>query len=307
MIKEKEVIDCTHYGLNIYAHILRKYYPKQWISLSGKQCKPARNPFNKNKRTLNLFNHDWMFRYEDSDLKDFSGNPFDFAQLHYKLSGEDLLQKLNSELNLRIGEKRQSLINKNLEFEAESKEEKQPIIIPFFSFFKRPVTNTQPADEITLGKLYQLIKSDTYKQQTIKLRSIADKDQARMYKAKEFDYVTFSGTFSKRNDAALIIHSGLLTIDFDHISDILSLKKQLLNDRYFETELMFISPSGKGLKWIIPINITRATHQDYFQAVSAYIKHTYKLEVDKSGKDLSRACFLPYDQKVYINPKYLNQ
>jgi hypothetical protein len=32
---------------------------------------------------------------------------------------------------------------------------------------------------------------------------------------------------------------------------------------------------------------------------------TYQLEVDKSGKDISRACFLPYDSEVFINPKYL--
>ncbi len=305
MIKEKEVLDRTHYGLNIYAHIIRQYYPKYWISLSGKQCKPARNPFNDNRRTLNLYNQDWVFLYKDSELKDFSGNPFDFAQLHYKLSGEDLLQKLNNELNLRIGVKKKSFITKNPE--TVSQVLQAQINIPNFSFFKRPVTNTQPSDKINLVKLYQLIKSDTYKQQTIKLRSIKDKDQARDFKAKEFDYVTFSGIFLKRNDKAMINHSALLTIDFDHISDIPALKKQLLEDQYFETELMFVSPSGDGLKWIIPIDLNEATHQQYFKAVSAYIQHTYKLDIDKSGKDLSRACFIPHDHDVFINAKYLQQ
>jgi hypothetical protein len=117
--------------------------------------------------------------------------------------------------------------------------------------------------------------------------------------------VTFSGTFSKRNDAALIQHSGLITLDFDHVSNLQELKETLLLDRYFETELMFISPSGDGLKWIISIDLRECNHQDWFQAISAYIKATYQLEVDKSGKDISRACFLPHDPKVYINPNYL--
>jgi hypothetical protein len=83
------------------------------------------------------------------------------------------------------------------------------------------------------------------------------------------------------------------------------LKTQLLNDEYFETEMLFISPSGDGLKWIIPINITESTHQNFFQAIANYIKEVYQLEVDKSGKDISRACFLPSDPEAYINPKYL--
>ncbi len=80
----------------------------------------------------------------------------------------------------------------------------------------------------------------------------------------------------------------------------------MLNDEYFETELLFVSPSGDGLKWIISIDITEATHQNFFQAIANYIKEVYQLEVDKSGKDISRACFLPHDPEVYINPKYLN-
>ena len=101
-------------------------------------------------------------------------------------------------------------------------------------------------------------------------------------------------------------HSGLLTIDFDHIHNLQQLKNQLLNDEYFETELLFISPSGDGLKWIISIDITESTHQNFFQAIANYIKEVYRLEVDKSGKDISRACFLPHDPEAYINPKYLN-
>lgn len=40
-------------------------------------------------------------------------------------------------------------------------------------------------------------------------------------------------------------------------------------------------------------------------AIANYIKEVYKLEVDKSGKDIPRACFLPFDPEAYINPKYL--
>jgi hypothetical protein len=152
---------------------------------------------------------------------------------------------------------------------------------------------------------FDLIRNDDYFETTQQLRTITDKKEASKFKAANFDYVTFSGIFSQRKDELLLRHSGLITIDFDHISDIPILKSQLLLDEYFETELMFVSPSGDGLKWIISIDLSEARHIDYFNAISAYIKQTYNLEIDKSGKDTSRACFLCYDPDAYLNPKYL--
>jgi len=302
MIEEKQILHDTHYGMNIYAHILRKYYPDDIVlELSYKKCKPTRNPFNGNKITLNISNQDWIFYFEDTELPDFKGNPFDFAALHYQLNGQELLQKINEEMNLQIGEPRGFYTNKK------SKVLVPEVVVdpPKFSFYRCPVTNTQPNAEMTIPNVYGAIKSNKYKRQTEELRSISEAESARKYKAKQFDYVTFSGLFSKRNDVALIQHSGLITLDFDHVSNLQELQEALIQDRYFETELMFVSPSGDGLKWIISIDLKECNHQDWFWAISAYIKATYQLEVDKSGKDISRACFLPYDPKIYINPNHL--
>lgn len=307
MIKEKEILDLTHYGLNIYAHILQEYYPDEVVvRLSGKECQPAKNPFNGDKQTLKLINQNWVFYYSDLELPDFSGTPFDFAELHYKLSGRELLEKLNEELNLRIGERHHFYSNRALPNPAKNEDVKPVVHVPKFSYFEAPVSNIHPKETLSLVEAYNLVKSEEYSSVTNQLRAIQAKDEARKFKASKFDYATFSGTFSKRNDKALISHSGLLTIDFDHISDLQQLKNQLLQDEYFETEMLFVSPSGDGLKWIIPIDITEATHQNFFQAIANYIREVYQLEVDKSGKDVSRACFLPHDPEAYINPKYLN-
>ena len=71
----------------------------------------------------------------------------------------------------------------------------------------------------------------------------------------------------------------------------------------------FLSPSGDGIKWIIQISppvgdLGGFSHSNYFAAVANYILQTYGVEVDKSGRDISRACFLPYDPIAYINPLY---
>ena len=66
MIKEKDILDLTHYGLNLYAHILQKYYPDEVVlQLSGKESKPAKPPFNSAKQTLKLINPNWEITYSE--------------------------------------------------------------------------------------------------------------------------------------------------------------------------------------------------------------------------------------------------
>lgn len=174
-----------------------------------------------------------------------------------------------------------------------------------FSYFSGPIKNIKPKCEVTLVDVYNLIKGDTFKDHTNTLREIQDIKQARRHKASHFDYVTFSGLFSLRANANLQRHSGLLTVDFDHVLNKHELRSALLSDKYFETELLFTSPSGDGLKWIIPIAPSVEFHYKYFDAVSNYVLTTYGHKIDPTGREVARACFLPHDPNVFINPKWL--
>jgi len=318
-INKLAILSKTHYGIGIYAHILSLYYPNQTVlSLSGRTCLPTQNPFNTDKPTLNIFiekenvlGNAWdkeFARHLDSENAIPAGDAFDFAELHYKQSGDELLQTLNKEMNLQIGEKfdfyKNRISNTEIKNQSNQTNHSSDIVVKHFSFFKAPVRNTIPHKSITLLDAYNYIVGDYAKQRTEKLRNIKDPKQARQYKASTFDYCTFSGMFQTRNDKALISHSGLLCIDFDHLQSVDLLRKQLLQDEYFETQLLFVSPSGDGLKWIISIDTKQSTHSSYFAAVANYILQTYGVEVDKSGRDISRACFLPHDPLAYINPLY---
>ncbi|HEY9341928.1 MAG TPA: hypothetical protein VIQ23_10120, partial [Hanamia sp.] len=54
-ISKEVILSKTHYGLNIYAHVLQHYYPTETVlSLSGRDCQPVKNPFNSNKPTLKI-------------------------------------------------------------------------------------------------------------------------------------------------------------------------------------------------------------------------------------------------------------
>lgn len=345
----------THYGVKIYAHVLRKYYQDDVvIVLRGNHCLPAKNPFNGDKETLQVDIVNGVARHHDKEMESFLGDAFDFAALHYGLEGEALLEKLNEEMGLRIGcgfgdcvSAREVVMGADMRKEVKrgdmrvvvrngyeeqvgsdsdagqvsrGNDQKFPhfthfpqggqievIRGPVCSFFKKPVRNTIPNGSMSLVEVYQRIKGAIYMRQTNALRTISDEKEARAYKAERFDYVTFSGTFAKRENSALIQHSGLFAVDFDHVEDVEVLKKLLLGDAYFETDLLFISPSGKGLKWIVPIDVTKASHQQYAIGIGNYLFQAYGQKMDASGKDVARACFLPHDPNIYINPKYLIQ
>ena len=304
-LSKEAIINKTHYGLNIYAHVLQKYYPGTTVlSLSGRDCKPALNPFNENKPTLSVSIVDNQALHIDTEVPNFQGNAFQFASLHYGVKDQELLEKLNEEMSLRIGEAFSFYDRTRVMVQPVEKEVKKTVP-PSFSYFVAPVTNTIPTKAVTLVEAYKIIKSEKFAKETLSLRSMDDKKKAKVYKAANFDYATFSGIFSKRADKSLQKHSGLITIDLDHIGKPEEWKDRLLNDQYFETELLFVSPSGDGLKWVIPIDLSTATHLEYFKSISNYMQHTYGLQSDSSGSDSSRACFLPYDPNIYINQKYL--
>lgn len=297
-ISRKAILDKTHYGLKIYAYVLRQYYPNQTVlSVKGRDCGITRNPFNGGKETLRIHIDGIIATHRDTELEAFKGDVFDFAQYHFRITDEeDLYQKINQELHLNLEIKEKD--------ELEWLNEPDDTWYANCSFFKAPVRNVFPSETLRLHQVFELITSDKYKKITEELRAITNIKEARKFKANRFDYVTLSGTFEKRSDKNLLKHSNLLTIDFDHLENLQELRTQLLNDEYFETEMLFISPSGDGLKWIIRINISEVSHSEYFTAVANYIKHNYNIEVDQSGKDVSRACFLPYDPTAFLHKRH---
>lgn len=189
-----------------------------------------------------------------------------------------------------------------------------------FQFYPAPVTTLQSNVVWGIREVYNYISSDMdAMKRTQELREIIkdvrdgkrDPKDVGEYKKKNFDFVTFSGTFTQRKDACLIKHSGLLCLDFDHVGGptvLQALKEKLIHDEHFTTWLCFVSPSGDGLKWVIEIEVSpEVSHQTWFLAVQEYIREIYHLEVDEKCGNVSRTCFLPHDGSCYVHPSVLQE
>lgn len=174
-----------------------------------------------------------------------------------------------------------------------------------FNRFVGGITNKKPNTITTLEAVIGQIRTDTFREQVLVIRKQPSKKAADFLK-KNLDYVTFSGTFNPiRMAGNLQNHSGLIVVDFDHIADVAMLRIQFQADPYVAA--CFVSPSGKGLKCVVKCKVDAKSHKAVFADLAAYFNNVYRLskeeQVDVSGSDPSRACFLSWDPQAWLNPE----
>ena len=179
----------------------------------------------------------------------------------------------------------------------------------------------------TVDEVLKTIRSIRFKVPTEHLRSLTDAEAAKVYKAGKQDEkghlvepghfygVTWSGAFEGGKKAGdLQTHSRLLCMDIDGLTaqQVAALFDKLRADEH--THVLFVSPSGNGLKWIARIDIQHPDqHKAFFRQLSDYLHECYgltrkqdvakgdKSQIDPSGSDVSRLCFLPYAPNAYHN------
>jgi len=142
------------------------------------------------------------------------------------------------------------------------------------------------------------IQEGSSKEVVKKIRGEKDKTIRNLLK-QTLPAICFSGKFTKRNDASLTTHSGLICLDFDgYESDKLLLeeKERLTKDRY--TYSVFISPSGMGLKVLVKIPAEEDNHRSFFNSLE---KHFNSPCFDTTCKNISRVCYESYDPLIFIN------
>lgn len=173
----------------------------------------------------------------------------------------------------------------------------------------------------------ELIKKGRNKLLINKIRSEKDHVKRKELK-KQLHWILFSGKFTRRENNALVEHSGYICLDFDGFNDrdtMVHWYKKILLDKYCFA--LFLSPSGNGFKVIYKIKKCRTNveHNAIFEAIAKYwrgkyiststgtnnerlvdrtadIPAQYDCEYfDFNGKGLNRTCFESYDPKLYIN------
>lgn len=204
-----------------------------------------------------------------------------------------------------------------------------------FSFFPAPVSNTRPSFSLSPFALFRYLNSGLAAEATERIRAASTPEERRELKRMTLDFCTPGCVVSVRRLAGLISYSGLMVVDLDHIPvpDVWREVRewgvryecsQLHNDP--AAVLGFVSPSGDGYKLIIDVTdeMQAGTQLAAGQSLASdeerrRVAETYKAlfshwadvigrlgyEVDKSGSDITRACYLPHDVQPRISHRFM--
>jgi hypothetical protein len=132
------------------------------------------------------------------------------------------------------------------------------------------------------------------------LRSLEDADYKEEKKIRLHAF-TPSGTFYPTRKAEnLENHTGLYVLDFDDVPNLSEVILSLQQDPY--TLVLFVSPSGKGLKLIVRVRglKTSEQHKAMFPVFERYYRQ-FGITPDPQCKDVSRLCFVSSDANLYRN------
>lgn len=184
-----------------------------------------------------------------------------------------------------------------------------------YSYFKEK--KQPPSSELTDTEIVNKIQHDEHlRNVTGGVRQcISDNDPKKADLLKgQLPAVTFSARFAggRRYDK-LVEYNGEIVLDFDKKTpeELLFIRQVTQNEPH--THLGFTSPKGNGYKLAIRTSLpdgslpqspeeVRNYHAHAYDQVSARYEELCRTDIDESGKDMTRLCYLPHDEDVFFQP-----
>jgi len=172
------------------------------------------------------------------------------------------------------------------------------MIVSIFQNFNEVVQNQkiiEVLNDIKTGKYINVIK--------YLRKSLAESKMEAYERAKKsLPAFTPSASFKGGRKLEFITsYTQIVVLDIDKLS-----KEQLTNAKALAiqnqyTFSAFISPSGNGLKIFVQVNSSQENHKEAFITLQKYYEELLALPIDKSGKDVTRLCFVSYDTDLFLN------
>lgn len=169
------------------------------------------------------------------------------------------------------------------------------LIIMIVSVFKDLYKSKDVPFHVPIEKIIKRIQKGTSKELVETIRNGAKENKNRL------PCILFSGIFNERNSNSLQQHSGLMVLDFDKYPDNETMEAHfelLKQNNHFV--LLFISPSGNGIKGVIKVSneLTKETHPKVFKEFHNTFDYDY---FDIVNSNIDRVCFESYDPNIYVN------
>ena len=163
---------------------------------------------------------------------------------------------------------------------------------------------TQVMGQIVFDEIFKRVRDGYYAHKIIPLRNMLDAGNKKGYdegKCK-LNAITPCASFDgRRKMEHMIGYNSVIVGDVDHISDddMPRVWKIVIECDY--TLACFLSPSGHGLKFFVTVSTGVEDHLNAFNSVVEFYEVITGVKIDRSGKDVTRLCFVSYDPNLYYN------
>ena len=165
----------------------------------------------------------------------------------------------------------------------------------------------------TLFSALNDIRKGVYADAISKLRKKVDNKRTYRNQKRRLPSVCFCGLFwGSHYKHDLNLYTNLLVVDIDHIkNDIPAIRQALIGDP--KIVAVWTSVSGQGLKALLhveyscevmPENLWVVHEKCAFPQVQRYLKESYGIEIDPSGEDITRHCFVSFDPDIFLRKEF---
>ena len=131
-------------------------------------------------------------------------------------------------------------------------------------------------------------------------------DRRGSLKLKLLPAPTFGGAFrGRRLKTAQYTPSGLTVVDIDDLETAIAIDLRKRAPELSGCLAAFLSPSGEGVKfivWLDPIPANAGEHDSATRHVMAAFAAVLLCDVDPSGKDVTRVCYVSHDPELVTCP-----
>lgn len=161
----------------------------------------------------------------------------------------------------------------------------------------RQIALTEIFDGIRFGDWRKVVEE--YRE----AKSAGKAERAKLIK-QSAPAITPCGTFSPtRNRENIAMATGCIVVDVDHLAS-LGKAEEVRNRIGADPHCLgaFLSIGGLGVKGIFFVGSCAddAEVKAAFGALAQYLREQHSIEVDASGKDICRLCFLSYDEQIVV-------
>lgn len=172
------------------------------------------------------------------------------------------------------------------------------MVVSIFKNFNEVIENQKIIGVLNNIKTGKYINVITYLRKSLKESKMEAYERAK----KSLPAFTPSASFKGGRKLEFVTaYTQIVVLDIDKLTtEQLDTAKQLSKETPY-TFASFISPSGNGLKIFVRVNSSQENHKEAFITLQKFYEEFLSLPIDKSGKDVTRLCFVSYDTDLYLN------